>query len=65
MLHDPALFSVATGAFKSPAFWQVAEKGRYASDCPFCGKLFKSKNTLANHKSLYHKGQTLDTQFVS
>jgi len=34
-------------------------------DCPFCGKLFKSKNTLANHKSLYHKGQTVDTQFVS
>jgi len=26
--------------------------------CPFCeDKVFKSKNTLANHKSLYHKSQ--------
>jgi len=24
--------------------------------CNFCNKDFKSKNTLANHKSLYHKG---------
>lgn len=25
--------------------------------CKFCDKVFKSKNTLANHRSLYHKGQ--------
>ena len=26
--------------------------------CPFCeDKFFKNKNTLANHKSMYHKGQ--------
>jgi len=26
--------------------------------CNYCNKDFKSKNTLANHKSLYHKGMT-------
>jgi len=38
MLKCPALYSVATGSFKSPLYWQRAAPGRYDHTCPFCGK---------------------------
>ena len=41
--------------------WQVHIKDMHESSsetftCKFCEKVFKSRNTLSNHKSLYHKG---------
>ena len=41
--------------------WQVHiadmhENSSESFTCKFCEKVFKTRNTLSNHKSLYHKG---------
>jgi len=48
MIENAALFAVATGAFKSPQYWQVARPGVYPHRCPFCGL-----EEGANHDHLF------------
>ena len=36
----------------------IHEKPNVKQVCNFCNKEFKSINTLRNHKSLYHKGES-------
>jgi len=38
MTQHPALFALAIGAFKSPAFWAKAKPGKYDTRCPHCLK---------------------------
>jgi len=37
MTKHPALFSLASGSFKSPQHWDVAQPGKFVNTCPHCG----------------------------